>query len=212
MECLTYHPLSRWALFDTVSVCVIRVLFLSFVLSQGFVLSFVLSQGSLLFSNQEQSFIPPLRTAEATGLDFVWFVVLNPRVLSANRADFGLFYFFKQIPISPPPPRWLERRRGMFYPQVQAYRYCRSLWGGLLICLLYFVSWEGGGWCDLFTHTQLCKLLSKFYSQLGSWRVGSDPGMVPQMGRLPTLQLSISQGGGVLRSSKCGAILTVLQK
>ena len=29
--------------------------------------------------------------AEATGLCFVCFVVINPRVLSANRVDFGLF-------------------------------------------------------------------------------------------------------------------------
>ena len=30
---------------------------------------------------------------EATGLGFVCFVVVNPRVLSANRIDFGLFMF-----------------------------------------------------------------------------------------------------------------------
>ena len=32
--------------------------------------------------------------AEATGLGFVCFVVINPRVLSANRVYFGLFSFF----------------------------------------------------------------------------------------------------------------------
>ena len=31
--------------------------------------------------------------AEATGLGFVCFVVINPRVLSANRVDFGLSCF-----------------------------------------------------------------------------------------------------------------------
>ena len=30
--------------------------------------------------------------AEAIGLGFVCFVVINPRVLSANRVDFGLFF------------------------------------------------------------------------------------------------------------------------
>ena len=30
--------------------------------------------------------------AEATGLGFVCFVVFNPRVLSAKRVDFGLFF------------------------------------------------------------------------------------------------------------------------
>ena len=36
--------------------------------------------------------------AEATGLGFVGFVVVNPRVLSANRVDFCSFNF----PIPPP--------------------------------------------------------------------------------------------------------------
>ena len=34
--------------------------------------------------------------AEATGLGFVCFVVINPRVLSANGVDLGFFYFFHQ--------------------------------------------------------------------------------------------------------------------
>ena len=35
--------------------------------------------------------------AEATGLGFVCFVVINPRVLLSNRVDFGLFFvlFYK---------------------------------------------------------------------------------------------------------------------
>ena len=37
--------------------------------------------------------------AEATGLGFVCLVVLNPRVLSANRVDFEFFFCFINIPI-----------------------------------------------------------------------------------------------------------------
>ena len=40
--------------------------------------------------------------AEATGLGFVCFAIVNPRVLSANRVDLGLFFRFFQI--LPPPP------------------------------------------------------------------------------------------------------------
>ena len=34
----------------------------------------------------------PVMAAEATGLGFVCFVVINPCVLLANRVDFGLFF------------------------------------------------------------------------------------------------------------------------
>ena len=47
--------------------------------------------------------------AEATGLGFVCFVVINPRVLSANKVDLGsffffffFFFFFINYPILPP--------------------------------------------------------------------------------------------------------------
>ena len=40
---------------------------------------------------------------EVTGLDFVCFVVINPRVLLANRVDFGLFLFHKFSNFDPPP-------------------------------------------------------------------------------------------------------------
>ena len=43
--------------------------------------------------------------AEATGLDFVCFVIINPRVSSANKVDFGLLIF-------PPPP---PGRNVLFY-------------------------------------------------------------------------------------------------
>ena len=33
--------------------------------------------------------------AEATGLGFVRFVVINPRVLSANRIDLGFFFVYE---------------------------------------------------------------------------------------------------------------------
>ena len=39
-----------------------------------------------------------------TGLGFVCFVVINPRVLSANRVDFGLFCFINFPILLPPPP------------------------------------------------------------------------------------------------------------
>ena len=42
--------------------------------------------------------------AEATGLGFVCFVVISPRVLSANRVDLGFFFCFTNFPILPPPP------------------------------------------------------------------------------------------------------------
>ena len=45
-----------------------------------------------------------IHAAEATGLGFVCFVVINPRVLSANRVDLGFFSFIN-FPISPPPPQ-----------------------------------------------------------------------------------------------------------
>ena len=41
--------------------------------------------------------------AEATGLGFVCFAVINPRVLSTHRVDLGFFLFHK-FPIYPPPP------------------------------------------------------------------------------------------------------------
>ena len=43
--------------------------------------------------------------AEATGLGFVCFVVINPRMLSANRVDFGHFVEIIQFYLYPPPPR-----------------------------------------------------------------------------------------------------------
>ena len=45
--------------------------------------------------------------AEATGLGFVCFIVLNPRILSANGVDLGFFCFING-PISPPPPSLLR--------------------------------------------------------------------------------------------------------
>mgnify|MGYP003571746643 CR=1 FL=1 len=42
--------------------------------------------------------------AEATGLGFVCFVVINPCVLSANRVDLGFFLFHKFPILLPPPP------------------------------------------------------------------------------------------------------------
>ena len=41
--------------------------------------------------------------AEATGMGFVCFIVINSRVLSANRVDLAFFYFIN-FPILPPPP------------------------------------------------------------------------------------------------------------
>ena len=44
--------------------------------------------------------------AEATGLGCVYFVVIKPRVLSANRVDFRLFFCFINCQmLHPPPPR-----------------------------------------------------------------------------------------------------------
>ena len=42
--------------------------------------------------------------AEATGLGFVCFVVINPRVFSANRVDLG-FFLFHIFSNFPPPPQ-----------------------------------------------------------------------------------------------------------
>ena len=39
--------------------------------------------------------------AETTGLSFVCFVVINPRVLSANRVDLGFFFCFIHFSILP---------------------------------------------------------------------------------------------------------------
>ena len=41
--------------------------------------------------------------AEATDLAFVCFVVINPRVLLANRVDFGLFFVSYIFQFTPPP-------------------------------------------------------------------------------------------------------------
>ena len=48
---------------------------------------------------------------EATDLVFVCFLVLNPRVLSANRVNFGLFFLFHKfllpqsgVTLAPPEP------------------------------------------------------------------------------------------------------------
>ena len=64
---------------------------------------------------------PPLSlgsgAAEATGLGFVCFVVLNPRVLSANRVDLGLFLFHKFSIFT--PHRW--RARGWRRPSSRAF-------------------------------------------------------------------------------------------
>ena len=51
--------------------------------------------------------------AEATVLDFVCFVVINPRVLIANRVDFGLLCFinFSILLTPPPPPHSAEESR-----------------------------------------------------------------------------------------------------
>ena len=42
--------------------------------------------------------------AEATGLGFVCFVVINPCVLSANRVDFGVFHKFSKFTPTPIAP------------------------------------------------------------------------------------------------------------
>ena len=44
------------------------------------------------------------RAAEATSLGFVCFVVLNLRVLLANKVDFGLL-FYRYSNFTPPPPQ-----------------------------------------------------------------------------------------------------------
>ena len=41
---------------------------------------------------------------EATGLGFACFVVINPRVLSANRVDLDFILFHKLSNFTPPPP------------------------------------------------------------------------------------------------------------
>ena len=46
--------------------------------------------------------------AEATGLGFVCFVVLNPRVLSANRVDLGFFFLLLLFPWPPRLRPWQE--------------------------------------------------------------------------------------------------------
>ena len=42
--------------------------------------------------------------AEATGLDFVCFIVINPCVLSTNRVDLGSFCIINFPIFLPPPP------------------------------------------------------------------------------------------------------------
>ena len=41
--------------------------------------------------------------AEANGLGFVCFVILNPRVL-LDKVDLAVFFLFHLFPILPPPP------------------------------------------------------------------------------------------------------------
>ena len=53
--------------------------------------------------------------AEATGLGFVCFVVLNPRVLSANRVDFGLCLFHIFSHFTPPPPSIAPNRDAVLH-------------------------------------------------------------------------------------------------
>ena len=46
--------------------------------------------------------------AQSTGLGFVCFVVINPRVLSVNGVDFGIFLFHKFSNLPHPPPQGLQ--------------------------------------------------------------------------------------------------------
>ena len=47
---------------------------------------------------------PPLCAAEATGLGFVCFGVINPCVLSTNRVDLGFLLLHKSSNFTPPSP------------------------------------------------------------------------------------------------------------
>ena len=58
--------------------------------------------------------------SQATGLGFVCFVVINPRVFSANRVYFGLFCFIN-CPFTP-PPQLLRPALGL--PQKPSYMPC----------------------------------------------------------------------------------------
>ena len=55
--------------------------------------------------------------AEATGLGFICFVVINPRVLSANIVDFGPFFLFHKLSNLTPPP---SRAQGRELPDFKA--------------------------------------------------------------------------------------------
>ena len=64
-------------------------------------------------------------------------VVINPRVLSANRVNFGLFCFIN-FPISPPPPR---SKSPLFVPSVTSFSapIKRLRWaGGIMLAVLIF--------------------------------------------------------------------------
>ena len=64
--------------------------------------------------------------AEATGLGFVCFVVINTCVLSANRVDFGFFFFVSYIVQFTPPPPQRE-----LHSTVHGWdHYCPANWGG----------------------------------------------------------------------------------
>ena len=52
--------------------------------------------------------------AEATGLGFVCFIVVNPCVLSANRVGLGLFCFIDFPILLPPPPSPLHQYSSQF--------------------------------------------------------------------------------------------------
>ena len=62
--------------------------------------------------------------AEATGLGFVCFVVINPCVLSANRVDL-VFFCFINFPILLPPPRQNLFKQGKFAFAIT--EYCKAL-------------------------------------------------------------------------------------
>ena len=86
--------------------------------------------------------------AEATGLGFVCFVVINPWVLSANRVDLGFFLFHKFSNFTPPPPHAtdaasLRRRSGHhWYDAIrppEPERLWRDGWGGALVLIYHAV-------------------------------------------------------------------------
>ena len=84
-------------------------------------------------------FTPPLVAAEATGLGFFCFVVVNPCVLSANRIDLG-FFVHKFSNLLPPPPQVsLEEALGQDITEDSG----SVFWNEMLSSLHEY---GGGGW------------------------------------------------------------------